>query len=82
MVTDRMAEGQDAFETVKDNLTEHLKNQKLLLALDQLVESLKKEVKIEYVNKDYDPEEIQKAVQKSIQESTEAAKEIREADKK
>ncbi len=82
LVTDRMAEGQDAFETVKDNLTEHLKNQKLLLALDQLVESLKKEVKIEYVNKDYDPEEIQKAVQKSIQESTEAAKEIREADKK
>ena len=82
MVTDRMAEGHDAFETVKDNLTEYLKNQKLLLALDQLVESLKKEVKIEYVNKDYDPEEIQKAVQKSIQESTEAAKEIREADKK
>ncbi len=82
MVTDRMAEGQDAFETVKGNLTEYLKNQKLLLALDQLVESLKKEVKIEYVNKDYDPEEIQKAVQKSIQESTEAAKEIKEAEKK
>ncbi|MBQ1612035.1 MAG: peptidylprolyl isomerase [Alphaproteobacteria bacterium] len=82
MVTDRMAEGHDAFETVKDNLTEYLKNQKLLLALDQLVESLKKEVKIEYVNKDYDPEEIQKAVQKSIQESTEAAKEIQEANKK
>ncbi len=72
-VKDRMAAGQKPFEKEKNNIKEHLKNQKQLESVDKLVESLKKNAKIEYVNKDYDPEEMQKAVQKAIMDSSEAA---------
>ena len=72
-VKDRMAAGQKPFEKEKNSIKEYLKNQKQLEKVDQLVESLKKNAKIEYVNKDYDPEEVQKAVQKAIMDSSEAA---------
>ena len=72
-VKDRMAAGQKPFEKEKNSIKEHIKNQKQLEKVDQLVESLKKNAKIEYVNKDYDPEEVQKAVQKAIMDSSEAA---------
>jgi parvulin-like peptidyl-prolyl isomerase len=74
IVTDRRAAGQEPFEKVKNDLKEYISNQKQLEQIDKLVESLKKQAKIEYVNKEYDPEEIQKAVQKNIQESGEMAK--------
>ena len=57
-----------------------LRNENELLS--KMVESLKKEAKIEYVNKKYDPEEIKKEVQKSIQESTEAAEKANADEKK
>ncbi len=72
-VKDRMAAGQKPFEKEKNSIKEHLKNQKQLEKVDQLVESLKKNAKIEYVNESYNPEEIQKAVQKAIMDSSEAA---------
>ncbi|MBR6098387.1 peptidylprolyl isomerase [bacterium] len=68
MVTDRMAAGQEPFEKVKNNIKEFLVNQKQLDNIDNLVESLKKNAKIEYVNKDYNPEVIQENVRKSIQD--------------
>ena len=70
MVTDRMAAGQEPFEKVKSNIKEYLSNEKHLQNIENLVESLKKNAKIEYVNKDYDPEEIQKSVQQDIQNKT------------
>ena len=82
MVTDRMSAGQDSFDNVKNNIKDFLQNQKLLQNIDNLLESLKKESKIEYVNKKYDPEEIKKEVQKSIDEKTEAAKNASENEKK
>lgn len=69
LVTDRMAAGQEPFEKVKSNLKEFLTNQKQLDNIDNLVESLKKNAKIEYVNKDYDPDEIQANVRKTLEQN-------------
>lgn len=66
LVTDRMAAGQEPLEKVKSNLKEYLTNQKQLDNIDNLVETLKKNAKIEYVKKDYDPEEIKANVQKTL----------------
>ncbi len=63
MVTDRMAAGQQPFEKVKSDIKGYLENQKQLDSIDNLVESLKKSADIQYVNKEYDPTEIQKSIQ-------------------
>ena len=73
LVTDRMAAGQEPFEKVKSNIKEFLVNEKQLEKIDNLVESLKKTAKIEYVNKDYDPEAIQESVRKTLQEGASVA---------
>ena len=73
LVTDRMAAGQEPFEKVKSNIKEFLVNEKQLDKIDNLVESLKKTAKIEYVNKDYDPEAIQESVRKTLQEGASVA---------
>ena len=78
LVKDRRAAGQEPFEKVKNSIKDFLVNQKQLAQIDRLVESLKKNAKIEYVNKDYDPENIQKKVQESIQKSGETAKKLKE----
>jgi len=82
MVTDRMAAGKDSYETVEKDLKEFISNQKLLVNIDKLLNSLKKEAKIEYVKKEYNVEEIQKEVQKAIQDTTEAASKVQESAKK
>lgn len=69
LVTDRMAAGQEPFEKVKSNLKEFLANQKRLDNIDNLVESLKKNAKIEYVNKEYDPDAIQANVRKTLEQN-------------
>ena len=73
LITDRMAAGQEPFEKVKSNIKEFLVNEKQLEKIDNLVESLKKTAKIEYVNKDYDPEAIQESVRKTLQEGASVA---------
>lgn len=82
MVTDRMEAGQQPFEKVKNDIKGFLETQKQLEAIDKLVESLKKNATIEYVNKEYDPAEIQKSLQTEIKEGNEKAKEIKESAKK
>ena len=79
MVTDRMAAGQQPYEKVKNDVKSFLENQRQLQAVDDLVESLKKSATIEYVNPEYNPEEIRKSVQQEIQE---APKKLEEAQKK
>ncbi len=76
-VKDRMAAGQEPFEKVKNSIHDFLENQKQLAQIDRLVETLKKNAKIEFVNKEYDPEQIQKNVQESIQKSAETAKQLK-----
>ena len=63
MVVDRMAAGQDSFEKAKPDIIAYLENQKQLEAIDKLVESLKKNAKIEYVNPEYNPDTINKTIQ-------------------
>ena len=81
MVTDRMEAGQQPFEKVKNDIKTFLETQKQLEAIDNLVESLKKNATIEYVNKEYDPAEIQKSLQNEIKEGAEKAKAIKESAK-
>lgn len=81
MVTDRMEAGQQPFEKVKNDIKSFLETQKQLEAIDNLVESLKKNATIEYVNKEYDPAEIQKSLQNEIKEGAEKAKAIKESAK-
>lgn len=78
MVTDRMAAGQQPFEKVKNEIKGFLQNQKQLESIDNLVESLKKSAKIEYVNPEFNPEEIRKSVNEEIQNAPQKAKELKE----
>lgn len=78
MVTDRSAAGQEPFEKVKSSIKAYLENQKQIELIDKLTESLKKSAKIEYVNPEYNPENIQKGVQETIKNSGEAAKKAKE----
>lgn len=78
MVTDRAAASQDTFEKVKNNIKGYLENQKQIEMIDKLTESLKKNAKIEYINPEYDPANVQKGVQDSIKNSGEAALKAKE----
>ncbi len=79
-VKDRMAAGQEPFEKAKNKIKQMLSNEKQLSQVDNLVESLKKNAKIEYVDKSYDPEEIQKTIQQNIMQNNPAAQ--KDKDKK
>ena len=68
MVTDRAAATTEPFEKVKDDIKAYLVNQKQVELVDNLVESLKKNAEIKYINADYDPQNIQKGIQQSIKE--------------
>jgi parvulin-like peptidyl-prolyl isomerase len=81
-VTDRAAAGVEPYEKVKNDIKAYLENQKQLELIDNLVESLKKNAKIEYVNTSYDPANIRQEIQKQYQQSGETAqKEEAEAKK-
>lgn len=71
LVTDRMAAGQQPYEKVKEDIKNYLSNQKQLKLLDNLVESLKKNAKIEYLTNDYNPQNIQDKLNKEIKRQTE-----------
>ena len=81
MVTDRMAAGQEPFEKVKNDIKAYLQNQKQLQLIDNLVESLKKNSSIEYVNSEFDPATIRKEVQQEIKEGSAKAKQIEKEQK-
>ena len=68
LVTDRTEAGQQPFEKAKPDIKNYLSNQKQLKLIDDLVESLKKNATIEYVNSDYDPKNIQSKLQKEVTE--------------
>lgn len=74
MVTDRAAAATEPFEKVKDDIKGYLVNQKQVELVDNLVESLKKNADIKFVNSEYDPENIRKGVQKTIQDQAEKEK--------
>jgi len=59
LVTDRKQAGQEPFAKVKGEISMYLENQNQVKVLDNLIESLKKQAKIEYVNPEFNPTSIQ-----------------------
>jgi parvulin-like peptidyl-prolyl isomerase len=81
LVTDRAAAGQEPLDKVKNDIKAYLEQQKQLDMLDKLIESLKKNAQIEYLNPEFDPATLQAELQKQIQ-GAEKANEQKEAAKK
>ena len=65
-VTDRSAAGQYPFEAVQYEITNYLQAQKEVKAIDNLIEALKKNAEIVYVDKNFDPEGIKENLQKEM----------------
>lgn len=66
MVTDRRAAGTDPYEKAKDSIKAYLKKEKQVKYVDDLVESMKKNATIEYVDASFDPDKIQEEVKKQL----------------
>lgn len=64
LVKDRMKAGQQPYSKVKDEIITYIENQEQLKVLDKLIESLKKQAKIQYVNPEYNPTSIKDALKK------------------
>ncbi len=59
LVVDRMQAGQEPFDKVKSEIMTYLENQEQVKILENLIESLKKNAKIEYKNPEYNPNTLQ-----------------------
>ncbi len=65
-VTDRKEAGQEPFEKVQNDIKQYIQSNKQIELVDNLVESLKKNATIEYVDPAYNPEAIQEEIQKEL----------------
>jgi len=79
LVKDRMSAGQEPYEKVKGQIAAYLENQAQVKLLENLVESMKKQAKIEYVNPEYNPTSIQDALKKQAKSNPTAKEEINPA---
>lgn len=61
-VTDRMKAGQQPFAKVKEEIKHYIENQEQVKIIESLINTLKKQAKIVYVDKSYSPDAIQKAM--------------------
>ena len=62
-VTDRKKAGITPYDEVKNTLKKYLEDEKKVEVLQKFIESKKSQTKIDYVDKEYDPENIKKAMQ-------------------
>lgn len=69
LVKDRVAAGTEPFDKVKDNIKLYLDNQAKIDALKKFVADAQKNAKIEYVDKDLDPNVIQEKIKEQIKVS-------------
>lgn len=76
IVKDRKQAGQEPFVKVKGEIITYLENLADTKTLDKLIESLKKQAKIEYVNPEYNPVSIQDAIKKQAKSNPTAKEEI------
>lgn len=79
LVKDRMAAAQEPFEKVKTEITSYLENQENVKVLETLIDSLKKQAKIEYINSEYDPAKIQEELKNQAKNDPNAQAEINPA---
>ncbi len=68
LVTDRRPAGVESFDKIKNNLKESLTNEKEIKAIDDILNASKKKANIEYVDKQYDPDEITKKLTKQLEQ--------------
>ena len=68
LVTDRRPAGVESFEKIKNNLKESLSNEKEIKAIDDILNASKKKASIEYVDKQYNPDEITKKLTKQLEQ--------------
>ncbi len=64
LVKDRVKAGQEPFGKVKNEILFYLENQEDVKVIDNLVKSLKQNAKIEYLNPEYNPTNIQNVLKK------------------
>ncbi|MFA7658719.1 MAG: peptidylprolyl isomerase [Candidatus Gastranaerophilaceae bacterium] len=76
LVKDRMKAGQEPYGKVKGEIVAYLENQANVKVLENLIESLKKQAKIEYVNPEYNPSSIQNALKKQAKSNPAANEEM------
>ena len=76
LVTDRKKSGQEPFEKVKSEIVTYLESQAQVKVLENLIESLKKQAKIEYINPEYNPTSIQEALKQQAKSKPAAKEEI------
>lgn len=76
LVTDRIKAGQEPFEKVKGDIVNYLQTQGQVKVLENLIESLKKQAKIEYVNPEFNPTSIQDALKKQAKSNPTAKEAI------
>ena len=65
-VTDRKEAGQEPFEKVQNDIKQYMQSEKQITLVDNLLESLKKNSTIEFVDPAYNPEAIQEDIQKQL----------------
>lgn len=66
LVKDRMKAGLEPYAKVKDEIITYLDNKENGKVLDNLLESLKKQAKIEYVNPEFKPTSLQEELAKQV----------------
>ena len=71
MVTDRSEAGTLSFEQSKKDIINYLEGQDKVDILKNKVEALRKEAKIEYLNEDFNPSNIQKQIHEAAKENPE-----------
>ncbi len=68
IVKDRAAKGLQPLDKVKDEIKTFLEQQKKIEALQKMFAGLRAEAKIEYVDKSFDPQNIQNALRSNVQQ--------------
>lgn len=81
LVTDRRPAGVESFDKIKNNLKESLTSEKEIKALDDILNAAKKKANIEYVDKQYNPDEITKKLTKQLEQMQKDANQVAPAKK-
>lgn len=69
MVTDRMKAGVEPFEKVKFDIQKYLEQQKKAELLQKFIENIKSKAKIEYVDADYNLDDVEKKIKEILQKN-------------
>ena len=77
LVTDRRPAGVESFDKIKNNLKESLTSEKEIKALDDILNAAKKKANIEYIDKQYNPDEITKKLTKQLEQMQKEANQVK-----